>query len=225
MKISIIGTTMPNMAASMEDLTKLSGHAAGVCYMPDTFGALMCEPKEKTMRRANGTKASGHHSVFDHAFINLSLENIPKGLAMVLNNEQFYNTSEKSARYTKMVLKEGEQKLFDKWLDTYKNLLTEAEKTSLKGKITGADVSNPAALTLTYDGRITIKLGTFVDIPAKLKLAAGAVEKEDRIDSTEYGTLDATITDKAYFRPEAKKSETPSAEQTTAEISPEQAVE
>ena len=41
----------------------------------------------------------------------------------------------------------------------------------------------------------------------------------------EYGTLDATITDKAYFRPEAKKSETPSAEQTTAEISPEQAVE
>lgn len=123
MKISIIGTTMPNMAASMEDLTKLSGHAAGVCYMPDTFGALMCEPKEKTMRRANGTKASGHHSVFDHAFINLSLENIPKGLAMVLNNEQFYNTSEKSARYTKMVLKEGEQKLFDKWLDTYKNLI------------------------------------------------------------------------------------------------------
>ena len=67
-------------------------------------------------------------------------------------------------------------------LDTYKNLLTEAEKTSLKGKIIGADVSNPAALTLTYDGRITIKLGTFADIPAKLKLAAGAVEKEDRIE-------------------------------------------
>ena len=65
----------------------------------------------------------------------------------------------------------------------------------------------------------------FADISDKLKLAAGAVEKEDRIDSTEYGTLDATITDKAYFRPEAKKSETPSAEQTTAEISPEQAVE
>ena len=86
-------------------------------------------------------------------------------------------------------------------------------------------MSDPAALTLTYDGRITIKLGAFADIPAKLKLAAGAVENEDRVNSGEYGTLDATITDKAYFKPETKKSEPPSAEQTTAEISPEQAVE
>lgn len=68
--------------------------------------------------------------------------------------------------------------------------MTEAEKTSLKGKITGADVSNPAALTLTYDGRITIKLGTFADIPAKLKLAAGAVEK--RTGSTRPNTARST---------------------------------
>ena len=110
-------------------------------------------------------------------------------------------------------------------LDIYKNLMAEAEKTSLKGKITGADVSDPTALTLTYDGRITIKLVAFADISDKLKLAAGAVENEDRVDSSEYGTLDASITDEAYFRPGTKKSETTSEERTTAEISPEQAVE
>lgn len=102
-------------------------------------------------------------------------------------------------------------------LDTYKKLMAEAEKTSLKGKITGADVSDSAALTLTYDGRITIKLGTFADISAKLKLAAGAIENEDRVDSGEYGTLDASITDEAYFRPGTAKSETTSVEQTTAQ--------
>lgn len=117
-------------------------------------------------------------------------------------------------------VKEGEESP----LDTYKNLMSEAEKTSLKGKITGADVSDSAALALIYDGRITIKLGAFADISDKLKLAAGAIEKEDRVDPTEYGTLDASITDEAYFRPGTKKSEPESVPQTS-EVSPEAAVE
>lgn len=108
-------------------------------------------------------------------------------------------------------------------LDTYKNLLTEAEKTSLKGKITGADISDPAALSLIYDGRITIKLGAFANISDKLKLSAGAIANEDRVDSTERGTLDASVADRAYFRPDSKPE--PASEEQTTEISAEQAVE
>lgn len=108
-------------------------------------------------------------------------------------------------------------------LDIYKKLMAEAGKTSLKGKITGADVSDPAALSLIYDGRITIKLGAFANISDKLKLSAGAIANEDRVDSTERGTLDASVTDRAYFRPDSKLE--PASEEQTTEISAEQAVE
>lgn len=125
MKIQVIASTAENYVAPKDEFDRLSGHAAGVCYMPNNFEQLFGEPAEKTVKRCNNTKISQHHSVFGHPYISLSLEDIPKGLAMVLNNEGIYNTSEKSARYTKMVLKPEEQKLYDKWLDIYKNLIRE----------------------------------------------------------------------------------------------------
>lgn len=123
MKISIEATTHEGYVADKSEFDILSGHAAGVCYMPDNFEALFNELYAKTFKRCENTKKNQHHSVFGHPYITLSLEDIPKGLAMILNNEGIYNTSEKSARYTKMVLKENEQKLYDKWLDTYKHLI------------------------------------------------------------------------------------------------------
>lgn len=125
MKISIEATTHEGYIAPKSEFDSLSGHAAGVCYMPENFEALKNEPIERTFKRAERTKIQQHHSVFGHPYITLSLENIPKGLAMILNNEGAYNTSEKSARYTKMVLKENEQNLYNKWLDIYKNLIRE----------------------------------------------------------------------------------------------------
>ena len=123
MKISVIASTHENYEASKNEFDSLSGHSAGVCYMPENFNKLFNEPVEKTIKRCESTKKNQHHSVFGHPYITLSLEDIPKGLAMILNNEGTYNTSEKSARYTKMVLSNNEQKLYDKWLDTYKHLI------------------------------------------------------------------------------------------------------
>ena len=57
------------------------------------------EPIEKTRKREGMIKASGHHSPFDHVNIMLELDQIPKIIAMYLNNEKMYTTSEKSARY------------------------------------------------------------------------------------------------------------------------------
>ena len=125
MNISVIASTHANYVATKEELEIFSGHKAGVCYMPSTFGELVNEPKKKTEKRVLQTKSSGHHSVYDHASISMYLENIPKALAMVLNNEKQYTTSEKSARYTKMELTEKEQVLFDKWLNIFKTLITE----------------------------------------------------------------------------------------------------
>ena len=85
---------------NMDKAVLLSGKYAGVCYNKEGFNALENEDEEKTRKRANGTLKSGHHSVFDHIYITFNFINIPKILAMVLNNENEYTTSEKSLRYT-----------------------------------------------------------------------------------------------------------------------------
>lgn len=126
MKISVIATTKPNYIATKEEFDNFGGKAAGVCYMPSSFEDLLNEDAAKTERRINQTKTSQHHSVYDHEQVSLYLENIPKALAMMINNEKMYSTSEKSARYTKMVLTEGEQLLYDKWLNIFKEAISKA---------------------------------------------------------------------------------------------------
>lgn len=117
MKVSVIANTSCDEINDKELFTKLGGKLAGICYMPNNFEALENESEEKTLRRANVTKSSGHHSVFEHSFVTLYLEDVPKLFAMLLNNERAYTTSEKSARYTKMSVSGVEKELYEKWFD------------------------------------------------------------------------------------------------------------
>ena len=121
MEVKIIGSSKPGYGITKEEAIIFSGKSAGICYMPDTIETLFNEPEEKTIKRANATLNRGHHSVFDHITINLALSNIPKILAMILNNEGMYTTSEKSARYTKMQASERESKLYEKWIIKFSN--------------------------------------------------------------------------------------------------------
>lgn len=115
-----------NGTFNKEEAIKLSGKIAGVCYDKEGFSHLENEDEEKTMRRVNMTLDNGHHSVYDHILINFNLQNIPKILAMVLNNEKQYTTSEKSARYTPIIKQEGsiitddEERLYNKWIEIFK---------------------------------------------------------------------------------------------------------
>ena len=125
MQIKVLASTKVGYTMPKEEAINFSGKSAGICYMPDSMDTLFSEPTEKTERRAKGTLASGHHSVFGHVTYNLSLEGIPKILAMILNNEKMYNTSEKSARYTKMEPSEREEKLYEKWIEIYQKVILE----------------------------------------------------------------------------------------------------
>ena len=109
-----------------EEAIKLSGKIAGVCYDREGFEHLENEPEERTNRRINMTLNNGHHSVYDHINLSLNLQNIPKMLAMVINNEHQYTTSEKSARYTPVVRGDNspitlkEEELYNKWIEIFK---------------------------------------------------------------------------------------------------------
>ena len=120
MDIKVLGSTKPNYKLPKEEALDFAGKAAGICYLPNTVEKLFEEEKEKTVKRIQRTLVSGHHSVFDHPTYNLILIDIPKILAMILNNEGMYTTSEKSARYTKMKLSQNEEILYEKWVNIYK---------------------------------------------------------------------------------------------------------
>ena len=124
MKIKVIASTKVGYSMSKEEAVDFSAKSAGICYLPDTLETLSSEAPEKTHRRAMGNIASGHHSVFGHPTYNLSLEGIPKILAMILNNEKMYNTSEKSARYTIMEPSPQEKVLYEKWIEIYSQLIS-----------------------------------------------------------------------------------------------------
>lgn len=119
MEIKVWAGTKLGYEPTKEEMDKIGGLTAGVCYLPDTIDTLFKESQEKTKKREAMIKSSGHKSPFDHCTINLELNNIPKIVAMILNDEQMYTTSEKSARYKRMVLPEAENKVYEKWVSIF----------------------------------------------------------------------------------------------------------
>lgn len=109
-----------------DEAIRFCGRLAGVCYNREGYSKLANEDVTKTDRRVDLTINNGHHSVYDHVNITLNIQNIPKILAMILNNEHVYTTSEKSARYTPIVRNDDsiityrEEVLYNKWLEVFK---------------------------------------------------------------------------------------------------------
>lgn len=113
----------------LENALLFSGRIAGVCYDKEGFEHLEKEDILNTQKRISNTLENDHHSVYDHIMINFDIVGIPKILAMVLNNEHQYTTSEKSARYTDVTYKNGsilterEVTLYNKWNEKFKELI------------------------------------------------------------------------------------------------------
>ena len=114
-----------------DEAIEFSGLIAGECYDREGFNHILLESEEKTQRRVNLTLGNGHHSVNGHVAINMNIHNIPKILAMVLNDEREYTTSEKSARYTPVEKKDNdaitdrEEELYNKWLNLLEPMIKE----------------------------------------------------------------------------------------------------
>ncbi len=125
MKFQTMAATSPFKIDVRYEYNLLSGDLAGICYMPNDFKDLIQQPKQKKSDRAELAKKNGHHSVFDHEYITIYLEDVPKMFAMLLNNEKVYATSEKSARYTKMQSDGLEYDLYTKWQKIFIKLISE----------------------------------------------------------------------------------------------------
>lgn len=126
MKLIVKPFLQPNEARPLtkDDVTNFCGKALGMCYEQDNFDQIMQEPAEVSKKRAMGCIKSGHHSGFEHAKYTFVIEGIPKMLAMVLNNQGKYATSEKSGRYTVLDVQDEEEiALRKKWQDRFYEIL------------------------------------------------------------------------------------------------------
>lgn len=102
-----------------------SAKLAGECYEPEGWEKLKNESEKKTTFREGLTLGLEHQTPYEHVNIGMEIVNLPKILAMVLNNEKQCSTSEKSARYTEIdasidpeiSTKEGE--LYNKWMQIF----------------------------------------------------------------------------------------------------------
>jgi len=150
MEIKIIASTRPGQVASKDDFELFGGRTAGVCYMSDSFDTILSEDWEKTQRRIKQTKSSGHHSVFEHCSFSLYLEGIPKIVAMILNNEKQYTTSEKSARYTQMELSDKEKTIYNKWVEIFKNKIAKLYGQEYSNYLTDSRIEKLAQENARY---------------------------------------------------------------------------
>lgn len=128
--------------------------------MPHNTEKLFSESEEKTIKRAENTLKSGHHSVYSHSVYNFVLEGIPKILAMILNNEKMYNTSEKSARYTKMESTGIEKELYEEWIEIYKEKIKEKYKDFDEKKVLKLAQENARGIISVFTPATTMEYTT-----------------------------------------------------------------
>lgn len=160
MNIKIIGSTNVGYILSKDEALKFAGKSAGICYLPHNTEKLFSESEEKTIKRAENTLKSGHHSVYSHSVYNFVLEGIPKILAMILNNEKMYNTSEKSARYTKMESTGIEKELYEEWIEIYKEKIKEKYKDFDEKKVLKLAQENARGIISVFTPATTMEYTT-----------------------------------------------------------------
>lgn len=130
MKLSVLAVSSENIDSSyISELETFSGKNAGICYMKEQYFDSYVSDPEKAKTRFDRVIGTGHHSIADHVFITVLFEDIPKITAMILNSLGFYNTSEKSGRYTVMNSSGMNKVLYEKWKAKFVELITKYDCT------------------------------------------------------------------------------------------------
>lgn len=67
--------------------------------------------------------------------------------------------------------------------------------------VTRIDVTSLSDIKVLYQDRLILEIGSVSDADGKLELAAQVIEKEDELNPEQKGTIDLTISKKAYVNP------------------------
>ncbi len=155
MEVQLIGST--NKICNQKEAKRFVQNHARICYTDKNWDELLDEAFQAGLIKSLITK--GHHSPFDHFFLNYNFKGPEKAVAMVFNNQGVYTTSEKSARYTIMDDVPRHQKsLYNKWSNWFHNEISsrfpesdfpKLHKKSSDGKTTSEKLSQENARYMT----------------------------------------------------------------------------
>ncbi len=83
-------------------------------------------------------------------------------------------------------------------------------------QLTTVNLSDTDYIQALYDGRYKLIVGSTSGIDVKLALAAKVIERENEIDPNQHATLDLTVDNKVYFRPEENPDDYSGGEEETS---------
>lgn len=129
MKMTVTGFTREARGITPEELDALKIHCgknAGISQLRDQYFDSAVSDPEKAAKRFVATVKMGHTSIANHGKVEVLFEDATRFLAMIMNSLQYYDTTEKSGRYTKMHGNSPEQcNLYDKWNARFKKRILE----------------------------------------------------------------------------------------------------
>ncbi len=124
MKIRVLAmSSADGRALNNGAILDFSGKIAGLYTKKKSFREILREPFKETLKRAEDTLESTHHGVFGHQTVTLFIEDAPKILTMVLNNEGLYNASENPICWTTIKATGLEEEMYQKWRILYADAL------------------------------------------------------------------------------------------------------
>ena len=157
-----------------DEVMDFCGKAFGMCYLEDDLETIELEAPEESAKRSRGCIKSQHHSGFDHAKHTFYITGISKMLAMILNNQGKYATSEKSGRYTVLDIDDPEEnRLRAKWQEIFYGILNERYHDDFykfyeKPKFTPEQIEAKVKLALTKKAQENSRLVTTVFTKTKM---------------------------------------------------------
>lgn len=97
----------------------------------------------------------------------------------------------------------------------YQDVVKALEEEEFTG-VTGLDFTNSSDIRMEYEKRIILKLGSSSGLNRKLQLAEKVLEEQNAVSAELTGTIDLTISGRAYFSDEAESLTTAKAEEETS---------
>jgi len=104
----------------------------------------------------------------------------------------------------------------EKTLSIYTEIMNLFIENSITG-ITELNLKDVYNITMSYENRIDVKVGSITNLDSKMAFAAKVIKDQDATEPDQRGVIDLTIDKKAYFQPETTTKPTTTEPTTTAE--------
>ena len=165
--------------------------------LPSTLSISVTQASEKYTIYSG---KSGNYLILSETFKILGVSHEAKeGLTVIKGALPEETEAGKQLRFVKAA-KKDEPAVNDKILSTLEEVAYALVASGIED-VTRIDITSVSDIKVLYQDRLILEIGSVSDADGKLELAAQVIEKEDELNPEQKGTIDLTISKKAYVNP------------------------